>query len=683
MDRTEDGLRMSSPSHSETASEVRFMQKSWKSAAVGGSVSRYRAILRCREDGLTILEDGKALCVNDSLCEMFGYSRHEMLGLSELALAAPEEKERLRQLIKDARQKGRAPRKLEYWAVRKDGDRRYIRSQYSGSYGEGMVPLRMVVTSDITEQWAEQQSAGRGPDQPEEVSVDEPKSWVESADSDDLVTGDLTDSVEQPLKAVSPHEGAESDESETAAGLSSGTAQRSDEVLLNAGPRAWIQIDGEWRLFSMTEVPAEESPTVAGEDEASGLDRTGLLCSTSKALVTAGDPEEMLSAICQPAVQAGAHAASLLYIDVDSKGQPEWAEVVAAIGEMTLAVGTRVYLPDSPLTGLLLTSPDRPLMVADVDVPDVGVNEAIVHMMKSVPAQAFAVLPLRVGQRWNGMILIAWPEPHEFDSEEERLYGLLGCQLASLVQGQRMDATAQHRAMWSQTAAEVSQAAATVLDSDELFQRVVTLVHDRFGLYYAGLFLVEEVPGEVENQDRWATLRVGTGEAGRQMVGQGHRLRVGGASMIGQCLATMEPRIAMDVGKEAVRFDNPWLPDTRTELALPLVSRGRALGALSIQSSRPAAFSSQDVVVLQSMADQLSIAIDNAHLMEKAQSRAEREQRVRKITERIRRGADTESIMRIALEELSQMVGANKAIVRLGTQSQLGAGAGESPLLPD
>lgn len=637
-------------------------------------MSRFRSIIGCREDGLTILEGGKVLCVTDRLCEIFGYSREEMAGLTELDLAAPEEKERLWRLMSDARQTGLPPRKLEYWAVRKDGSRRYIRSQYSGSYGEGAVPLRMVVTSDITGPSTEQAPARRDTERPKE-SPAEPSPRVEQIDRTGLDKGDLVEAIPQSLETVGKQDREDRDRAETHVGVRAGSAQPPEEALLNAGPRAWIQIDGEWRLFSMTEVPAKEGRPA--------LDRTEVLCNTSKALVTAGDPETMLRAICQPALQAGAHAASLLYIDVDSQGQPEWAEVVAAIGEMTLAVGTRVYLPDSPLTGLLLTSPDRPLMVADVDVPDAGVNEAIVRMMKSMPAQAFAVLPLRVGHRWNGMILIAWPEPHEFDVEEERLYGLLGCQLASLVQGQRMDATAQHRAMWSQTAAEVSQAAATILNPDDLLQRVVNLVHDRFGLYYAGLFLVEEGPDETEDQERWALLRVGTGEAGRQMVDQGHRLRVGGVSMIGQCLATMEPRIAMDVGKEAVRFDNPWLPETRTELALPLVSRGRALGALSIQSSRPAAFSEQDVVVLQSMADQLSIAIDNAHLLEKAQSRAEREQRVRKITERVRRGGDMDSIMRIALEELSRMVGANQAIVRLGTQAQLGAGPGESPLLPE
>lgn len=659
------------------------MRETWEPAAVGGSVSKFQTIVTCQEDGLTILEGGKVLCVSDRLCEIFGYSRQEMVRLGELDVAAPEEKERLRQLMWEARQKGLPLRKLEYWAVRKDGNRRYVRSHYSGNYGEGTLPLRMVVTSDITERWSEPQPGRRKAEGTrEEDSTAEPFTWMEQAGRVGRDDGDLAETEAQLPEAAGKRDAGRMVPATTQGDVPAEDAPASVEAPADAGHRAWIQIDGQWRLFSMTEVPPKEPQPLAGEGAAPGLDRTETLCSTSKALVTAGDPEAMLRAICEPALQAGAHAASLLYIDVDSQGQPEWAEVVAAIGEMTLAVGTRVYLPDSPLTGLLLTSPDRPLMVADVDVPDTGVNEAIVRMMKSVPAKAFAVLPLRVGQRWNGMILIAWPESHEFDPEEERLYGLLGCQLASLVQGQRMDATAQHRAMWSQTAAEVSQAAATVLDPDELLERVVHLVHDRFELYYAGLFLVEDTLG-VEDPERWAILRVGTGEAGRQMVSQGHRLRVGGASMIGQCLATMEPRIAMDVGKEAVRFDNPWLPETRTELALPLVSRGRALGALSIQSRRPAAFSEQDVVVLQSMADQLSIAIDNAHLIEKAQSRAEREQRVRKITERIRRGADTESIMRIALEELSQMVGATKAVVRLGTQAQLGAGPHESPLLPD
>ena len=161
------------------------------------------------------------------------------------------------------------------------------------------------------------------------------------------------------------------------------------------------------------------------------------------------------------------------------------------------------------------------------------------------------------------------------------------------------------------------------------------------------------------------------------MVEQGHRLEIGGASMIGQCLATKQPRIAMDVGMEAVHFANPLLPDTRTELALPLISRGQALGALSIQSTQAAAFSAEDIAVLQTMTDQLATAIDNADMIRRAQSRAERERRVRDITERIHRSADAGIIMRVAVEELSQMLGASKAIIRLGTQDQLITESGE------
>lgn len=181
---------------------------------------------------------------------------------------------------------------------------------------------------------------------------------------------------------------------------------------------------------------------------------------------------------------------------------------------------------------------------------------------------------------------------------------------------ERLLADLERHALQLQTAAEVSRAASSVLDLDVLIRQVVNLVRERFDLYYAGLFLVDEA-GE------WAVLRAGTGEAGRQMLEQRHRLEVGGGSMIGWCVANREPRIALDVGEEAVRFENPLLPDTRSELALPLISRGQAIGALTIQSTQEAAFSDEDVAVLQTMADQLANAIQNARLFDRAQARAD------------------------------------------------------------
>jgi GAF domain-containing protein len=155
--------------------------------------------------------------------------------------------------------------------------------------------------------------------------------------------------------------------------------------------------------------------------------------------------------------------------------------------------------------------------------------------------------------------------------------------------------------------AEVARATTSILDPSVLLPQVVELVRDRFGLYYVGLFLVDE--------DRsFAMLEAGTGRAGREMLAKRHRLEVGGESMIGQCVATGEPGVQLDVGSASVRFDNPLLPETRSELALPLRARERVIGALTVQSAQANAFDETILVVLQALADQIGVAIDNARL---------------------------------------------------------------------
>ncbi len=118
----------------------------------------------------------------------------------------------------------------------------------------------------------------------------------------------------------------------------------------------------------------------------------------------------------------------------------------------------------------------------------------------------------------------------------------------------------------------------------------------------------------------WAYLRAGTGEAGRKMLQARHRLRVDESSMIGWSIVHRQARIALDVGTDAVRFDNPALPNTRSEMALPLISRGNIIGAVTIQSTKPAAFTSEDITVLQTMADQITTAAENARLFERTQT---------------------------------------------------------------
>lgn len=169
--------------------------------------------------------------------------------------------------------------------------------------------------------------------------------------------------------------------------------------------------------------------------------------------------------------------------------------------------------------------------------------------------------------------------------------------------------------------AEVARAATAILNPRALSQQVVELVQKQFDLYYVGLFLVESDP-------QWAILRAGTGDAGQKMLAKGHRLEIAVSSMIGWCILNRKARIALDVGEDAVRFSNPLLPDTRSELALPLVSRGEVVGALTIQSNKPDTFTPENMVSFETMADLLANAVLNARFYEQLQAELEERKHV-------------------------------------------------------
>jgi len=164
------------------------------------------------------------------------------------------------------------------------------------------------------------------------------------------------------------------------------------------------------------------------------------------------------------------------------------------------------------------------------------------------------------------------------------------------------------RASQLNAAAEVARTTSSIVTVDELLLEAVTIIQQQLKLYYVGIFLIDKT-GD------WAVLQAGTGEAGQQMLARQHRLEIKGASMIGNCILTGQARIALDVGEEAVRFNNPLLPDTHSEMALPLRSQGEVLGAMTIQATEEAAFTETDITTLLTMADQIGNAVANARLV--------------------------------------------------------------------
>ncbi len=166
----------------------------------------------------------------------------------------------------------------------------------------------------------------------------------------------------------------------------------------------------------------------------------------------------------------------------------------------------------------------------------------------------------------------------------------------------------QRRALQLQAASEVARDAAGILDVDELLSEAVRLISERFGFYHAGVFMIDD---SGEN----AVLRAASSEGGRRMLAGGHNLAVGKVGIVGYVTGAGKPRIALDVGDDAVHFANPDLPKTRSEMALPLMTGAHVIGALDVQSVEPDAFDEDDLLVLQTMADQLAIAIQNASLL--------------------------------------------------------------------
>jgi DNA-binding LacI/PurR family transcriptional regulator/transcriptional regulator with GAF, ATPase, and Fis domain len=222
--------------------------------------------------------------------------------------------------------------------------------------------------------------------------------------------------------------------------------------------------------------------------------------------------------------------------------------------------------------------------------------------------QTLAVPVVLYGEEVIGVLGFQAPENVIWGEDHLALVRTIATEMALALETQRLLSDVQRRASRLFAAAEISRVTTSILTLDELLPQAVDLIRERFDLYYAGIFLVDD-------SQRWAILRAGTGEAGRIMLLRNHRIEIGGQAMIGACVATGQAHITVDTHRDAAYRVNPLLPETRSELALPLFSRGQAIGAMTIQDTRPGAFTQEDITTLQTMADQLANAIENARLL--------------------------------------------------------------------
>lgn len=304
-----------------------------------------------------------------------------------------------------------------------------------------------------------------------------------------------------------------------------------------------------------------------------------------------------------------------------------------------------------PLDGLQLAEETHPnLILLDHNLPHMSGSEAATRLKKMLPDTPIVIVSADIssGARERSLAagavgFISKPIDDDFEQQVdeyldgkvevlehaeihlqayqqelvERLEGNIR-QLSSTVeknkhlfqQNQSMFSMLERRHKLLETAARVGQMVTSILDLDDLLKHTVNIICSEFSFYYSGIFLVSE-------DGQWAVLRAGYAAPGRKMMAENYHLSVDDKSMIGNSILKQQAQIAVDVAGEEPHFKNPFLPKTRSEIALPLVFKSQSLGAVTVQSDRLDAFTEEDITSLQTMADQIAIAINNAQSMQK------------------------------------------------------------------
>jgi GAF domain-containing protein len=288
--------------------------------------------------------------------------------------------------------------------------------------------------------------------------------------------------------------------------------------------------------------------------------------------------------------------------------------------------GQRAPLDSTPLSESLYATVIRtgqPLMLLK------NLEERAAALGVHIPEESLKSwlgIPLISANQVVGVMTLRDTE-HEnrFNENDLRLMATIGAQIASTIRTSTLLLESERKAIQLQTAAEIARETIGLLDLDRLLTMAVNLIRDRFGFYHSSVFLLDE-------ERKFAVLNESTGEAGRQMKARGHKLGVGSQSIVGWVTQNARPRVADDVTADPMHRPNPLLPATRAELGIPMKIGETVVGALDIQSTLPYAFTPDDIAILQVIADQITIAVENARLFGQTRQYLARHQSLYQVT---------------------------------------------------
>jgi methyl-accepting chemotaxis protein len=209
---------------------------------------------------------------------------------------------------------------------------------------------------------------------------------------------------------------------------------------------------------------------------------------------------------------------------------------------------------------------------------------------------------------------------------------------------------------------EVSRRLSTILDQERLMREVVEQLASTLNYYHAHVYLFDE---DKEN----LILVSGTGDVGRKMLASGHKIKKG-SGLVGRAAGANQMVFVPDVSRTPGWLPNPLLPDTKAEVAAPIAVGDDVVGVLNVQQNVTDGMDEQDANLIQSIANQIAVALQNARAYEKAQRQAQREARIVAINQRIQAATTMEDVLQIAVSELGQALDAQRSSVNLEVSSR-------------
>ena len=269
-------------------------------------------------------------------------------------------------------------------------------------------------------------------------------------------------------------------------------------------------------------------------------------------------------------------------------------------------------------------------------------------------------VPISVGDQVLGVLDVQNNAPESLTDQDADLISSISNQVAVALQNIRQYEKTQKTATEMALVADVSTAVATIIETDYLLQEVVNLTKQSFGLYHAHIYLLNETANMLE-------LTAGAGDIGKQMVAEGRRIPLDREqSLVARAAREREGVIVNDVHTDPDFLPNPLLPDTRSELAVPMIAGNKIIGVFDVQSNSINHFTDADVRIQTTLAAQVAVALQNARTFSQAQQQAERESMLNAIGQKIQGATTVEAVLQIAARELGRALDAPLTIAQLG-----------------